>query len=452
MFLALRLLCLLVCCPLLGIASTLDTPEPSLAESKSESESFSQQVNQHRDKIMQRSEAKAVFDSGDLPDDNQHAPKTSELSSVQPLEGGFYQKLARQKTEHWHRQAQLYATAGNTEAAEEYYFKVLNYGEISEEDRKSIFFEMIDLYTKQKNDIKCIAIYESYLGLYPQDEDVPMIHVAVGDLYRELGSFHLAQEHYYRVINLALNISDSKIDDYRKHSIIAKIRIAETSLMLGNYEDAANKYTDLKKLDYLPPREHASVMFQIGLLQHKMGNDPKAIALLNEFIETYPRDSRVPEAHFLIAESYRTLNQSEKSVQEIFKLLNKSHKLARIDQEVWIFWKKRAGNQIANAFYKEGDFHNALRLYQRITSLDNSPDWQWEVVYQIGLCFERLGLYEKAKDAYSWILNGDIEGEPVPEKEVSERSKELQAMAQWRLQQMIAMNAQMGIVASILSK
>lgn len=458
-----RFACLFVCFPLMVIASvphaSMKPPkvqEPKVAAVKpgEDPEHFSKKVNQHREKISlttQGHPSDIKPEKEGLYEVNAHSKKPSDHLEVKPLSGGFYQKKVRQKTEQWRRQAQLEAKARNYDDAEKFYFKVLNHGEISEDERRGIFLEMVDLYKKQHNEIKMIAIYESYLELYPQDPAVPMIHVAAGDLYRELGSFHLAKEHYYRVINLAMNIDNSKIDEYRKNSVIAKIRIAETFLMVGDYDGAANKFGDLKKLDYLPPEEHASAMFQVGFLQQKMGRDPKAIALLTEFIETYPRDSRVPEAHFLIAESYRSMDQSEKAVQEIFTLLSKSHKRARIDEGVWVFWKKRAGNQIANSLYKDGDFHNALRLYQGITKLDSTPDWQWEVIYQIGLCFERLSLYDKAKEAYGWIVKGEADGEPVPKEEITQRSKELQEMAQWRLEQMTVIDSQMGIIASVLS-
>ena len=458
-----RFACLLVCFPLVGLASvphaSIAPPkpqEPKVATIKpgDDPEQFAQKVEHYQKEIAQTAQPyskSAEPGEGGVSEIKAHGKKRGEHLEVKPLEGGFYQKVVREKTEQWRRQAQLEAKAGNYDDAEKFYFKVLNKGEISERERKSIFLEMVDLYKKQNNEIKMIAIYESYLELYPQDDLIPMIHVAAGDLYRELGSFHLAKEHYYSVINLALNIHNSEIDEYRKNSVIAKIRIAETFLMLGDYHQAANKYGDLKKLDYLPPHEHASVMFQVGFLQQKMGRDPKAIALLTEFIETYPRDSRVPEAHFLIAESYRSMDQSEKAVQEIFILLSKSHTRARIDEAVWVFWKKRAGNQIANALYKEGDFHNALRLYQGITKLDSTPDWQWEVVYQIGLCFERLSLFDKAKEAYRFIVEGETEGKAPLGEAPTQRSKELQEMAQWRLEQMTVIDSQMGIIASVLS-
>ena len=456
-----RFFCFFVCFPLLGLASVphasvqppAEPSEPRVTSVKpgDNAEQFAEKIEQHRDKLTQGQDAQKSRAEAEWYSVNGHTKEKSEHTNVKPLEGGFLQQLARQKTEQWRREAQLNASAGNFDSAEKFYFKILNHGEIEDTERQEIFLEMVDLYKKQNNEIKMIAIYETYLGLYPKDSRIPMIHVALGDLYRELGSFKIAKEHYYGVINLALNIDDSKIDEYRKNSVIAKLRIAETCLMLGDYAEAANKYTDLKKLDYLPPKEHAVVMFQVGFLAHKMGDDPKAIALLSEFIETYPRDDHVPEAHFLIAECYRSLDQPENAVQEIFTLLSKSHKRARIDEVTWIFWKKRAGNQIANAFYRDGDYFNALRLYQGITPLDSSPDWQWEVVYQIGLCFERLSLYDKAKDAYAWIVKGESDGEKIPEDQLSRRSKELQEMAQWRLKQMTSIDSQMGMITSVLS-
>ncbi len=375
----------------------------------------------------------------------EHAAYTEAASAGKPPT--FLEELIRQRTIAWRRHAKMALKARDYEAAEKYYFEILNNGSISNAEQKEVFIEMADLYEKQKNEIKTIAVYETFLELYPDDEMNPRVHMKVGDLYRDIGAFKFASEHYYKILNLALKSRKGAIEEYREISLQAQLKLAETEAERGNFESAERFYQRLAKLD-LPADEHAKVLFQRGYLETKIGSPGKAIPALKEFIETYPRDSRVPEAHYLISDSYRKMNQSEKAVQEIFVLLKKNHNLARIDSEEWVHWKRRAGNQIANQFYKQGDYHNALRLYQAITPLSTDPQWQWETVYQIGLCFERLSVYGKAREACQWIVQGGEQAEAV--SDLSKNLEQLQNMAKWRLKEMIAIDKHVDAVNNLL--
>ena len=43
---------------------------------------------------------------------------------------------------------------------------------------------------------------------------------------------------------------------------------------------------------------------------------------------------------------------------------------------------------------------SALTIYQTLARLNEDADWQWPVIYQMGLCFERLRLSSRAAEAY----------------------------------------------------
>ena len=80
----------------------------------------------------------------------------------------------------------------------------------------------------------------------------------------------------------------------------------------------------------------------------------------------------------------------------------------QIDQ--WVGWQKKAGNQVANEYFEDGETLKAIEVYQKMILLDPSAKWQAPVVYQLGLCFERLGggMYNaKAIEAYEILTNAD---------------------------------------------
>src|SRR5690606_32003679 len=134
-------------------------------------------------------------------------------------------------------------------------------------------------------------------------------------------------------------------------------------------------------------------------------------------------------AHFLLANAHKRLGQQNQALAETLALLQ--YQEANVeDPLMWAYWKKRTGNQLANEFYEQGDFASALRIYQAMAVLSPDPEWQWPVVYQIGLCFERLRMVPKSIEAYQLIVNGSAEatrdGRTLPPN-----LKDLRQQAQW---------------------
>ena len=92
---------------------------------------------------------------------------------------------------------------------------------------------------------------------------------------------------------------------------------------------------------------------------------------------------------------------------------------------------KKAGNEFANSYYQQGDALSALTIYQHIARLSDEPEWQWPVLYQMGLCFERLRYGERAADAYKFLM--DESKKPGREADkLSEILRTVLDMARWR--------------------
>ena len=68
------------------------------------------------------------------------------------------------------------------------------------------------------------------------------------------------------------------------------------------------------------------------------------------------------------------------------------------------YWQRRAGNEIANQLYLQGDYVNALEIYQRLVELGQSPAWKSQALYQVGLTYERLQQPQRAVETYDRIL------------------------------------------------
>jgi tetratricopeptide (TPR) repeat protein len=102
-------------------------------------------------------------------------------------------------------------------------------------------------------------------------------------------------------------------------------------------------------------------------------------------------------------EALKKLGRPKDSIAELEILLKTQHADAGRDPQQWLYWQQKAGNTVANEFYKEGDLLSALQIYQTLGDINTVPEWQLPVWYQIGLIFENLKYPQKALEMYGKI-------------------------------------------------
>jgi tetratricopeptide (TPR) repeat protein len=200
----------------------------------------------------------------------------------------------------------------------------------------------------------------------------------------------------------------------------------------GDYQQAERMYSLLDRLD-LTPDQKAHAEFQIAYCAFLLADYSGAAAAARRFLETFGHTSYSPQCHYVLSMALKGLNRPQEAADEALTLLRMEKHAAKQDAEAWIYWQRKTGNQLANEFYQGGDFLRALAIYQAMAKLSDDPDWQWPVIYQVGLCFERLRLPERAGEAYHYIMDACKKVQAAG-KPVGEDLTELSQMADWRSQ------------------
>lgn len=304
----------------------------------------------------------------------------------------------------------------------------------AESDKKAPYLEMAGAYEKRKILSKAIAVYEKMLLSFPQDADVPATLLKLGLMYREAGARQLAISRFYSVLNSALKVDGSGLDDYRLLTRQAQWEIAETYYQAGEYEQARKFCRLLLRLE-LEPEEKAKVMFRLTHCSYLVGDMPGTIISAQGFLKEYPTGAQSPEARYLLATALRAQRRAPEAFDTVLDLLRAEKERSAEAPEKWRFWQKKTGNEFANEYYQQGDFLNALTIYQSLAKLSDEPDWQWPVIYQLGLCFERLRLPPRAAEAYKYLVDESKKPGREPEK-LSEGVRGLPEMARWRGEQL----------------
>jgi tetratricopeptide (TPR) repeat protein len=330
---------------------------------------------------------------------------------------------------------------GDWDAGEIAFRQILASPRAKKSDLSNALLGLARVYRRQGSFTKAAAVYERYLKDYPTDIFVPDALLELGRTQRALGAPQLALSHFYNVINSTIKISSENSDHYQVLAKTAQFEIAETHFQQGNFIEANKFYSRLRLLD-LAPADRARAHFKSADALYRGNDFDGAVKTLTSYLDQWPQDENVPEARYLLSLSLRSLGRKQEALDATLALLRTEQ--SSKEPKKWSYWQRRTGNQLANDFFQSGDTLNALMIYQGLNALSTDAEWRFPVAYQMGLCFERMRLYDRASTAYQTIVDGaktnaaseSGNSKKGPEIAPNAELAELARMAAWRLGQL----------------
>jgi len=262
---------------------------------------------------------------------------------------------------------------------------------------------------------RAIQIFAQYLQRFPEDPGVPEVMLRQALLYRQMGAYSMALSKFYAVMTTILNL---KLDNngYYQHLVLqAQTEIAETYYLQGSFNEAANFFNRLLKLDSAELNK-AEIRLKLVRSLSSSGRYEETVREAQNLLATNPNDT---EARFLLAVSLQHLGHKQEAMRQALFLLETPEGKA---------WRQSIGNQIANTFYAEGDYTDALVVYHHLNHDDPAPEWRIPILYQIGLIHERLQQTDEAITAYGQVE----ELGPSLTKPIEPALQVVLDMSQWR--------------------
>jgi TolA-binding protein len=305
--------------------------------------------------------------------------------------------------------------------------------EIGDQYKRTVLLTLGEIYEAQNSPSRLIALYEKFGMEFPRDKELPKIYLRLGRMYRDAGANNTALAKFYNVLNVALNVPVNELKDYQSVSHRAQLEIAETFFSMGSYDQAAKFFKRLLRVD-LVDEDRQNVLFKYAYTIYLAASYGEAISAFRQFIHDYPDSELAAESRYLLSETFTQLNDPKAAMRETLELLSSEISKINTHPEAWLYWKKRTGNQLANRFYEQSNYMDALTIYQAMVAVSDDPAWRWPVLYQVGLCYEKLEMKPKAIEAYQRIVeSAEKAGEEVF-TDVTLSS--IHDMAQWRLERL----------------
>lgn len=270
-------------------------------------------------------------------------------------------------------------------------------------------------------------IYAQFLSRWPNAALMPDVLLRLGRLFRQMGLNNLALAKFYAVMTSSLVLKNDAFDYYQRLVLLAQTEIAETHYQQGRYAEAVDFFGRLLKQNN-PALNRALTQFKLLRALSALGRDDETVAQGQDFLDHFSDTPECAEARFYLALALKRLGRNNEALQQVLTLLKQQQQRKAEHPELWAYWQQRAGNEIGNQLYREGDYTKALGIYLSVAQLDTRPDWQLPVNYQIGLTYERLAQPEKAFESYQSVLKreGEVGTNAAP------GLKAVVEMARWR--------------------
>lgn len=317
--------------------------------------------------------------------------------------------------------------------AEKLFTQLMRLGAPTSRKRDAMLRMGKQLDENQKQYAKAIVVYEQFIQNFPNDPESPETLLRLGRLYRSIGANASALNKFYSVLYSSLQLKNG--DEYTGASLRAKMEIAHTHFAAGEYQKAGDLYSKVKLLK-MSPEESSELAFRLAYIAYLAGDYPKSVTEAQLFLDTFPASPLAPEAQYLFIQSLKKLNRNSEATKETLELLQAGQKYGQKKPAVWAYWQRKTGNEIANELYGSGDFYGAAQIYQKLAELNDAPDWRGPAIYQFGLCCERLRHFDRAREAYRYIID-KIPATPKTSTGtgiVGENVSTVREMAEWRFE------------------
>jgi tetratricopeptide (TPR) repeat protein len=294
--------------------------------------------------------------------------------------------------------------------------------------RRRALFELALANQDQNQLVKAEQVFAEYLHLYPDDPTAPEVILRQGLIYRQMGVTSLAISKFYAVMSTALKLKLDNMDYYKKLVLQAQIEIADTYYLEGRYTESSDYFNRLLK-NPPPDLDQSQINYKLIRSLSGLTNSENTVARAQVFLDVFTNSADVPEVRFLLAKSLQKLGRNQDSLKQVLILLQTQSANVQTNPEVWAYWQRKAGTEIASQLYKENDFLDALQIYISLADLDKSPSWQLPVWYQTAQTYEQLEQWQKASDFYQHIVDrcSTLAGPDATPGLIS-----LSGMAKWR--------------------
>ena len=306
--------------------------------------------------------------------------------------------------------------------------------------RKKALLQLALLAEKNEEWVRANQIYSHYDKLYPEDPNQILVHLKMADILRKTGAIEQALHKYHAVIAMTMKAKGypkKYLPVIQRLGVKAKIEIAETHFLDGDYVSAARHYhrlltqkhsqSDLVKIN--KPHVHYKLIHS----HSKNDDDTKVEKESKSFLKDYGDHPKAIEVRYLYAKVWMKKSRNSDALKQFMKILENPTTSKETEPETWTRLQFKIGVEIAGLMAKELNFTSAIQIYEGHMPPNIEENRSSQVNYQLGIFNEDLKTHQKALAYYKKIIDRIAILKKDNLNSLSRPSKMFGDMAEWRL-------------------
>jgi len=250
---------------------------------------------------------------------------------------------------------------------------------------------------------RALQLLAEFVERYSRDPAVPEVLLRQGHLLSQLGLRDEAIEKFYLVLRSVPRLEGANLAYSRRLVLMAQSAIADTMAEVGRHPEAVDLYARI----LLSKSEELEVeVVRVKQLRSVQESSKPLVTegFARRFLEDFPQSEFIPEVRHILGSAYSQQGDRAAAMEQYQLLLEAIELAPENRRQHWQRWKLMVGNDLANQFFIEGNTIAALALYRGLAAIHEDLKNRQALLYQVGLCEERLGQADAALKTYSDIL------------------------------------------------
>jgi TolA-binding protein len=197
--------------------------------------------------------------------------------------------------------------------------------------------------------------------------------------------------------------------------ILSLLRIGQTKLDQNDFTSAEIAFRQVLA-EKATRAQDAEALTGLGRTYRKKGDFTKAAAVYEKFLKAYPDDPALPTIFLELGRSLRALGAYKQAINRFYSVLNSTLKLPEGDgAERYRQLARTAQFEIAETYFRSGDYAQANRFFSRLKLLDLAPEDRARAHFKSAYALILAGEEKPAVAALRSFLDQNPDDENVPE-------------------------------------
>lgn len=200
-----------------------------------------------------------------------------------------------------------------------------------------------------------------------------------------------------------------------QETIDSLLKLGNSLTDRGDYTAAEIAFRQVLDGDHSPEKDVKTSLLGLAAMYRKKADYTKSVAVYERYLKEYSGDDRTPDALLALGRTLRDVGAYNMAINRFYSVINSTLKPAPESLDRYQVLAKTAQFEIAETFFKAGDFAAAAKYYNKFRLLDLAPADRARAFFKSGVAQRLQGNLDGATLTLRDFISQYPDDENIPE-------------------------------------